>query len=831
VDQGEGKKKKPRKCVLGPDGKERIYARDVRFPTLTPKAEHVQHVLAGIAAKIGGDHTQDLARILRLPGTLNRKDQRNGVEPVPCVLVECEAERRYPLADFERFAEADPAQVKAREAAKVRLPSGKKLTAARRNTLNDYVNKCLLAPVGERSEADFHLYCWAIRQGLDQATVWSEVQDAGKFQERGQDYFDRTWEKAADRVKLTLYKQLTSPPRKSNGVTHTPVARGGDGPEPGTPVDESAEATGQHATDRYAQHNGRTCLIRRTEEETEYVPLAEFTARIAEQIVHDDGQEQRRVFAIEGELPDGTSLPRIEVPAAEFEAMAWPVANWGSPACIHVGTKFREHLRAAIMMISERPPTRTVYTHTGWREVNGQRVFLNGGGAIGAGGVVPDVCVVLPGQLDRFVLPAPPEEEQQRSAVRASLGFLDLGPPRLTVPLLAAAFRAVLGNSDFSGRFKSETAALVQQHFGVGMDRLHLPANWDSTANSLQILAFAAKDVILVVDDFVPKGATADVHRLHKEADRLLRAQGNQAGRNRAAPDGTLRPEKHPRGLILSTGEEAMRGGSLVARVLGLEFEEGDIRQTELTRCQKDAAAGLYAAAMAGFVRWLAPQLPQVRRTLREEHARLRDQATADGQHARTPGIVADLALGWRYFLDFAQGVGAVTPAERGDLWRQGWDALGDAAAAQARHVAGQDVVDRFLRLMRSALTGGYAHLAGKNGNLPPGEQAAYGWREQDGASYRWQPQGRCIGWVSGEDVFLDPEMSYLVAKEMASKQEEPLAAGQTTLHKRLDQKKLLVTKEDKRGYLTVRKTLQGARRAVLHLRLNTLLPAGDPKG
>ena len=37
---------------------------------------------------------------MRLPGTLNRKDQRNGQAPVPCELAECHPDRRYPFAAF-----------------------------------------------------------------------------------------------------------------------------------------------------------------------------------------------------------------------------------------------------------------------------------------------------------------------------------------------------------------------------------------------------------------------------------------------------------------------------------------------------------------------------------------------------------------------------------------------------------------------------------------------------------------------------------------------------------------------------------------------------------
>jgi hypothetical protein len=41
------------------------------------------------------------------------------------------------------------------------------------------------------------------------------------------------------------------------------------------------------------------------------------------------------------------------------------------------------------------------------------------------------------------------------------------------------------------------------------MNRLHLPGAWASTGNSLEALAFHAKDALIVIDDFAPQGIAA----------------------------------------------------------------------------------------------------------------------------------------------------------------------------------------------------------------------------------------------------------------------------------------------------------------------------------
>jgi hypothetical protein len=599
-----------------------------------------------------------------------------------------------------------------------------------------------------------------------------------------------------------------------------------------------AEEAPADVTVQYHDAPGYLCRQKLVADSEVTVPLANFTARIVEEVVRDDGAEQSTAFIIEGKLADGRPLPRGEVPAERFPWMRWPVELWGTRAVVHAGAGVADHARCAIQILSGDVPRRVTYGHTGWRRIGAEWVYLHAGGAIGAAGSVDGVSVLLPEPLANFLLPTPPEGIELQDAVRSSLRLLDLGSDRATFPLLAAAYRAVLGNTDFTphlagptGAYKSEAAALAQQHFGAGLDARHLPGNWSSTANALEGIAFAAKDALLVVDDFAPAGSSADVQRLHREADRLLRAQGNRAGRLRMQANATLRPAKPPRGLILSTGEDVPRGQSLRARLFAIEVAKGDFGpqppdpNPKLSACQKDAAEGKYAASLAGFVRWLAPQYETVRGQLRTELDELRDKARTKGQHARTPATVADLALGLRYFLEFALSAGAISTSDQEELWERGWNALTETAAAQAEHQAAAEPCCLFLRLLVGAIASGRAHVAGPNGSEPalPG---AWGWREtHDGPQSRWQHQGRRLGWVEGSDLYLEPEAAYAEAQELARTQGDSLPVSARTLRKRLRERGLLASTDTEREVLTVRRTLEGRRREVLHLRSAVLSP------
>jgi hypothetical protein len=582
----------------------------------------------------------------------------------------------------------------------------------------------------------------------------------------------------------------------------------------------------------YRVDAGRICMPRTFSGEEVLIPLCNFNALITEQVCVDDGSGETSLhFTVEGALANGTALPPAPVKAADFTAMNWPLTVWGVKAIVAPGQGSKDHLRVAIQSLSGRAVSKTVYTHTGWRRFGQDWAYLHAAGAVTAAGVELPVSVKLEGPLARFELPPPPAGDELREAVRASLRLLRLSS-RIMAPVLGVVYRAVLGPADCSlhlvghtGRGKSELLALGQQHLGAGMDRLSLPGNWLSTGNALEGLAFLAKDTPLVIDDFKPGGAKADIDRLHQLADRVLRAQGNSSGRGRCRADGSVRAQRPPRGMILSNGEDVPRGESLRARLFVLHVEQGEVDVTALTPYQRDAAGGRYAAAMAGFLGWLAARYDQVRADLPGERAALRDQAMAAHGHARTPGIVADLAVGWKYFLAFATEAGALTHPERDQIAADVWGALIQGAAQQEADLTAQDPANRFLALLAAAVASGRAHLADRLGTAPATDPEAWGWQRRAGndPGTVWVPLGKQVGWVEGDALYLDPEASFAEAQRLGDEQGERLPVSQRQLHKRLKDRGLLAGTEA--GRLTYRLVLQGRERAVLHLRTASLIP------
>ena len=144
-----------------------------------------------------------------------------------------------------------------------------------------------------------------------------------------------------------------------------------------------------------------------------------------------------------------------------------------------------------------------------------------------------------------------------------------------------------------------------------------------------------------------------------------------------------------------------------------------------------------------------------------------------------------------------------------------------DAAAAVAPQAA-DETAQRFTALISSALLEGRAHLTMPSGEAPL-NPTAWGWRNettlgQDGSSTVVQrPQGDRIGWVDGDNVYLDPKAAFHVAEQMSIGGRP--SATLRTLKKRFFEGGLLASRDVTRGVYTIRRTVNGSRKEVLHLR------------
>ncbi len=320
-------------------------------------------------------------------------------------------------------------------------------------------------------------------------------------------------------------------------------------------VDNCTKPNEKNAKDKlkrfgaYSIVNGAFCQNKSTKEGEIEIPLCNFTCKVLEEIIHDDGFEDKSFLRISGTRQDGLPLPEVEVQAAKFYSTAgsWFNDVWGTKAFVYPGSQKKDNLRAAIQLYSSSNgdiPSRRVYGYSGWLKLADQWIYLTGSGGISAEGLLDHVQVELgAGHMSRYRLPAPDQNAIDAwPQIISDLFNICPSKPHIGAALLAAVARAPLGEchpTDFAlylhgltGAKKSAIAAIALAFFGDFTAR-SFPANWSDTENDLEAKGFAVKDSIYVVDDFKPSVNVAEAAKLHGKAERFIRNTGNQAGRGR----------------------------------------------------------------------------------------------------------------------------------------------------------------------------------------------------------------------------------------------------------------------------------------------------------
>jgi hypothetical protein len=809
---------------------------------LTPeRIQLLEKINRGLALALKGDPAAtDAARILRLPGTFNMKISGN---PRPVVMVWCEPERVYDLADFAPYVQAQAqgqAQKQGRRPDQERrgragsapagaLGPGGEYGAYAEKALHEELTTLARTPEGSHNRNNrLNQAAFALGQLVGAGVLNRERVEEALIDAAAGIGLEETESRATIRSGLDAGINTPRPlPERA--------ATGRKGARQGKPS-ASPEKVGQAAGDEeeaerkwlcghaYFVERGRLCLEAFGRQgEPQPRTLANFTARIEEEITRDDGQKTTKEFQISGILDTGRPLPPARVTADKFDGLVWVRREWGAAATIAPGRSLGPHLVNAVLAFSQDSQRRTVFAHTGWRKIGGAWRYLHGGGAIGAG---EPVEVDLGENLHLYRLPA----AGGREAVLASLNFLEVAPWEVTAPMLACVYLAPFADLlkiDFSlwlygptGGKKSTLAALALSHFGE-FSRKTLPGAWFSTGNSLEKLCFTLKDSLVVIDDFCPAASAKNFSMMAEQAGRLIYQAGNRSGRGRLAPDLSARPNYYPRGLILSTAEMLLPGQrqSATARYLGVELDPKKIPIDQDRLDAAQAEAGLYAAAMAAYLEALAPRLDEVQEEMRALFVTYRGAFQRGGGHARIPEIQAWLAVGFELAMRGFVRLGAITEDQKYDLekraWRV-WEALGEK---HSRTIEGERPTLKFLEILTELFLTSrvYCESKDKKGVAPPAKDSL-GWTDLEPAKNSY-----LVGYADENTVYLLPNNTYKAVNEVIRVQGDYLALGKRELWAAMAREGII---EPGRGGRTTRNIrIQGGQVRVICLPLEKLTP------
>ena len=559
--------------------------------------------------------------------------------------------------------------------------------------------------------------------------------------------------------------------------------------------------------------------------------LCNFIAEITHEVTKVDGQNSFKTLLVQGQHSDGTYFPPVDIEASRFDSMEWLMPHWGPKAIINVGPKSKDHVAAAIKSLSTHE-MKTIYLHTGWIVYAKKYAYLSASGGITANGYSPDFATELSGSLNNYDLPAPCADMEVQVTKFLKL-FSDLIDDGTGLVILSGAFRSIF--SEFvpctvslylqgtTGTYKSAVVGVVQALFGKTFNGSNLPENWSSTGNAIEKKAALAKDAMFVVDDFVARGTQSDVARMHRDAERVLRSQGNQSGRDRMTSTTELRGANVPKGMICATGEDLPNGHSLQARLVIINMKKGSTDTGVLSQLQDYAQTGDLAQLNANFIRWIAAAADEgiIEQYFNDALSSCAKQLPAEG-HARTRDNLSQMLAGLWIYLQYAVDVG-VMHLEAADIFKlQAIKTVLVLSQIQAGVDKDASDAERFVKILQSALSMGSCHLAAQGGGSPK-YHAAAGWKLTGSGEYqKIEGQGVKVGWMNDKHVFIDVTAAQKVVKQLSQAAGNYLGSSDRAVIKALYEANMLA--EVSKDRLTIKVTVEGQRRNLLCMDTNLFM-------
>lgn len=560
----------------------------------------------------------------------------------------------------------------------------------------------------------------------------------------------------------------------------------------------------------YKMRPGRTWMERPAKRgEIEEVTLANFSAPIVANVLEietpDAPPTMTRLLSVQ--IDGERALRSIAVPARDFDRMEWPGALLPERAVVTAGKGNRDHLRAALGMMS-RAETRSCYRFTGWHLHDGQWLYLHAGGAIGAAGPVEGVRAEPWGEVLRYTFP-PPGDDARRD-VAALVELFAVEPARVVVPLLAGAFRSVMGPSRCTvfvvGRTelgKSLLVGLVTQCFGPtlsgGQPPLSFRRKGTTAQGILDVLAHIG-DAPGFIDDF------QNTPECMAMAEHVIPAHFNGASAVKRTRDGGRRHEPATRcGVLFCTAEVPPRGHSLKNRIVQVVIEqavtpwlgEPDTDHPDGTNLIGRADEGQLARAMAAVVAWYAPRAGRNRPQL-EAQERAAAKRWSLGLTNRAASLFGALALGLETFFEFLRDGQHVTAVALDAMRARAEKALRELASEHGEHVAVEDPARQVCEYLVTAIHGKVANVVAMLPNYrrgPPSDCESWGWKYVTrGNETTPEAQGKTVGYIpfGRQEIVIDPGVALEVVRDLARKDNRAIPLDLMSLPRALHDANLL---------------------------------------
>lgn len=559
--------------------------------------------------------------------------------------------------------------------------------------------------------------------------------------------------------------------------------------------------------------------------------ITNYQARIIETIHEVDGSETTALQRLALRTPSGARLT-MDVSADDWadDKRARQLVRTG----LREGTfddNPREVLKAIRILSSQGdpPPTRTVYTATGWEKIGDHWHFLTSDGAITAQGMTSTVRAEIDPEApgNHYALCGPGDAAE---GAKAWLRFLrgEVCPQPLALVLAAQATLPLIhrfgGNAarsmgwlyHQSGSLKTaliraSTMALYGPSFTAERADGAPVTKWDATSTALGLVVYYFRDLPVLVDDYKQGIINPDAFK------RFLHNYSEGTGRSRATKFLGLERTRQARCIVFSTAEDIPIGDTgIQARLLSMELKPESVDTDGLTTLQRAGAAGHLAAFWRSFIQELAKTLDG-----RGEHGMRHILTTLiheDDQHLeghkRTLGTLRQNRMAWLVLTHWLQTAGYLSAMEARQLNEAHLETRSLLASVLESRQQDNRPSKIFLAVLMELLTSGELVIEHKDMRCPRCQNALH--RSSDGwfctgvvgereipCSYHLAAS-RIIGFRCEDGVGLHANRAFQAVSKVRNDQRQPFAYSSTAIWQQLEADGALVTTDKKRGKAVV---------------------------
>lgn len=442
----------------------------------------------------------------------------------------------------------------------------------------------------------------------------------------------------------------------------------------------------------------------------ESCPLANHTPLLKEQRIIDNGIEttEELVFSV---LRDYRKGADVAISLKDMLSQT-PNIKFGAACRIFIGRGTKAKYSEAMQIQCETAPVVMLYQHTGYTEIEGKRVFLNGGYSVTEEGLTDSYNVVFSDDFEnyRFTNERNPERYEtlltilpsvaSSSLIYAGLGLSFLTPLNALLRERGAEPRFILYFTGKTGSGKTSLAMLFLNFYGSFDYNGKAPAGFRDTINAIEKKFALTDSTLMLLDDRFPSMNAKIKAQMENIEQSVARQIGDRSGRARMNADGTLKATYRPKCNLIITAEESFSnvGESAIARSISVDVKPGDVNLAALTKAQQ--RADHLNQCMGDYIRFVITNWDSISERVKPMFLELRNKAQTGG-HGRLAECVAHLQIGITFMCEWLIAESAIDEAQAEKMKSLSWEVFLKLAEQQNRRITEEKPVKLFLNAVR----------------------------------------------------------------------------------------------------------------------------------